>query len=70
MIRSEVWYFYEKRFGKLSEMPHSNYKLITASNMRAGMGKCKRLKIIHEEGSSINSNDKSKFKFVICLWFT
>ncbi|XP_031256362.1 uncharacterized protein LOC116114365 [Pistacia vera] len=31
---SEVWHFYEERFGKLSEMPYSNYKLITASNMR------------------------------------
>ncbi|PON38673.1 DNA glycosylase [Parasponia andersonii] len=31
---SEIWSFYEKRFGKLSEMPCSAYKLITASNMR------------------------------------
>ncbi|KAJ0028744.1 hypothetical protein Pint_36576 [Pistacia integerrima] len=28
---SEVWHFYEERFGKLSEMPYSNYKLITAT---------------------------------------
>ncbi|KAJ0078233.1 hypothetical protein Patl1_36631 [Pistacia atlantica] len=31
---SEVWHFYEGRFGNLSAMPYSNYKLITASNMR------------------------------------
>ncbi|KAK4339820.1 hypothetical protein RND71_041282 [Anisodus tanguticus] len=31
---SEVWHFYEGWFGKLSEMPHSQYKLITAANMR------------------------------------
>ncbi|KAM7474426.1 hypothetical protein LguiB_021669 [Lonicera macranthoides] len=31
---SEVWSFYEERFGKTSEMPHSDYKLITAANMR------------------------------------
>ncbi|XP_048334558.2 uncharacterized protein LOC107425687 [Ziziphus jujuba] len=31
---SEVWDFYGKWFGKLSEMPCSDYKLITASNMR------------------------------------
>uniref|UniRef100_A0A803PIT0 HhH-GPD domain-containing protein n=2 Tax=Cannabis sativa TaxID=3483 RepID=A0A803PIT0_CANSA len=31
---SELWNFYEKRFGKLSEMPCSDYKLITASKMR------------------------------------
>lgn len=31
---SELWHFYEKRFGKLSEMPYSDYKLITASNMK------------------------------------
>ncbi|KAK3182897.1 hypothetical protein Dsin_030183 [Dipteronia sinensis] len=30
---SELWHFYEQRFGKLSEMPYSNYILITASNM-------------------------------------
>lgn len=32
--RSEVWHFYEERFGNLSEMPHSDYKLITAANMK------------------------------------
>ncbi|GMY04942.1 hypothetical protein FCV25MIE_00180 [Fagus crenata] len=32
---SELWHFYEKSFGKLSEMPCSDYKLITASNMRS-----------------------------------
>ncbi|KAA8545355.1 hypothetical protein F0562_020139 [Nyssa sinensis] len=43
---SEVWHFYEGWFGKLSEMPHSDYKLITATNMRPGMrGKYKRTKI-------------------------
>ncbi|KAL5856379.1 hypothetical protein ACOSQ3_003837 [Xanthoceras sorbifolium] len=31
---SELWHFYEQRFGKLSEMPYADYKLITASNMR------------------------------------
>ncbi|XP_043697661.1 uncharacterized protein LOC122648509 isoform X2 [Telopea speciosissima] len=31
---SELWHFYEERFGKLSEMPHSDYQLITAGNMR------------------------------------
>lgn len=31
---SEIWHFYEERFGKLSEMPYSSYKLITAANMR------------------------------------
>ncbi|XP_042030460.1 uncharacterized protein LOC121777315 [Salvia splendens] len=39
---SEIWDFYEERFGKLSEMGHSSYKLITAANMRgkARKGKC------------------------------
>ncbi|KAI3496582.1 hypothetical protein L1887_38947 [Cichorium endivia] len=31
---SEIWSFYEERFGKLSEVPSSHYKLITAANMR------------------------------------
>ncbi|XVF86442.1 hypothetical protein PTKIN_Ptkin18bG0040600 [Pterospermum kingtungense] len=31
---AELWHFYEQRFGKLSEMPVSDYKLITASNMQ------------------------------------
>ncbi|KAK2662185.1 hypothetical protein Ddye_000759 [Dipteronia dyeriana] len=31
---SELWHFYEQRFGKLSELPYADYKLITASNMR------------------------------------
>ncbi|XP_042501053.1 uncharacterized protein LOC122078917 [Macadamia integrifolia] len=31
---SEIWQFYEERFGKLSEMPHSDYQLITAVNMK------------------------------------
>lgn len=30
----EVWEFYGERFGKLSEMPPMDYKLITASKMR------------------------------------
>lgn len=30
----EIWSFYEGHFGKFSEMPSSDYKLITASNMR------------------------------------
>ncbi|MCL7043362.1 hypothetical protein MKW94_013453 [Papaver nudicaule] len=32
---SEVWHFYEETFGKTGEMPHSDYKLITAHNMKA-----------------------------------
>lgn len=31
---SELWDDYEKRFGKLSEMPHSDYQVITANNMK------------------------------------
>lgn len=47
---SEVWHFYEERFGKFSEMPHSDYKLITAANMRRKRnGKCKKLKITSAE---------------------
>lgn len=47
---SEVWHFYEERFGKFSEMPHSEYKLITAANMRQKRnGKCKKLKITSAE---------------------
>ncbi|KAK4846613.1 hypothetical protein QYF36_019856 [Acer negundo] len=30
---SELWHSYEQRFGKLSEMPYADYKLIKASNM-------------------------------------
>ncbi|XP_021758132.1 uncharacterized protein LOC110723129 isoform X2 [Chenopodium quinoa] len=30
----EIWNFYELHFGKFSEMPSSDYKLITASNMK------------------------------------
>lgn len=33
LIRSELWDFYGKRFGKLSEMPYSDYKFITASKL-------------------------------------
>lgn len=35
---SELWHFYERRFGKPSEMLCSDYKLITASNMRMKRG--------------------------------
>ncbi|KAG5537845.1 hypothetical protein RHGRI_025071 [Rhododendron griersonianum] len=42
---SEVWQFYEEWFGKLSEMPHSDYKNITAANMRPKSDKSKRIKI-------------------------
>ncbi|XP_027108112.2 uncharacterized protein [Coffea arabica] len=43
---SEIWSFYEDWFGKLSEMPPTNYKLITATNMRPKRNaKCKRKKI-------------------------
>ncbi|KAK8645850.1 hypothetical protein V6N13_119658 [Hibiscus sabdariffa] len=31
---AELWHFYGQRFGKLSELPVSDYKLITASNMK------------------------------------
>ncbi|OAY73191.1 hypothetical protein ACMD2_19925, partial [Ananas comosus] len=31
---SELWEYYEKQFGKTSDMPPSHYQLITASNMR------------------------------------
>ncbi|KAI7736098.1 hypothetical protein M8C21_001770 [Ambrosia artemisiifolia] len=31
---SEIWSFYEERFGNLSELPNTQYKLITAANMR------------------------------------
>ncbi|KAB1202205.1 hypothetical protein CJ030_MR8G006586 [Morella rubra] len=41
---SELWHLYEKRFGKLSEMPCSNFKLITASKMRSTRGANKRKK--------------------------
>ncbi|WMV12247.1 hypothetical protein MTR67_005634, partial [Solanum verrucosum] len=50
MAKLEVWHFYEERFGKLSEMPHSAYKLITAANMRhKRKGKCKKLNITSAE---------------------
>ncbi|KAH1041076.1 hypothetical protein GLYMA_09G018700v4 [Glycine max] len=39
---SEVWDFYETRFGKLNEMHSSDYKLITACNMRSTTNKRKR----------------------------
>ncbi|KAE8007850.1 hypothetical protein FH972_004413 [Carpinus fangiana] len=42
---SELWHFYEKRFGKLGEMPCSDYHLITASNMRSTRGTNKRKRI-------------------------
>ncbi|KAJ9550720.1 hypothetical protein OSB04_014765 [Centaurea solstitialis] len=35
---SEIWSFYEERFGKLSEVPNSHYKLITAANMKGKAG--------------------------------
>lgn len=31
---AEMWHFYGQRFGKLSELPVSDYKFITASNMK------------------------------------
>ncbi|KAK9095739.1 hypothetical protein Sjap_021236 [Stephania japonica] len=36
---SELWEFYEKWFGKTSDMPSSSYHLITASNMKASKHK-------------------------------
>lgn len=48
---SEIWHFYEERFGKLSEMPHSSYKLITAANMRKKTGReSKRRKLSEHDG--------------------
>ncbi|ERN14505.1 uncharacterized protein LOC18442764 isoform X1 [Amborella trichopoda] len=41
---SEMWEFYEKRFGKLSQMPPSDYELITAHNMKNNIPKRKRYK--------------------------
>ncbi|KAF7842842.1 uncharacterized protein G2W53_005140 [Senna tora] len=35
VLMSELWEFYETRFGKMNEMACSDYKLITASNMRS-----------------------------------
>ncbi|PKI74948.1 hypothetical protein CRG98_004720 [Punica granatum] len=35
---AEIWNFYEQTFGKLSAMPYSDYRLITASNMRTKKG--------------------------------
>lgn len=32
---SELWHFYENKFGKISEMPYSAYKLFTACNMKS-----------------------------------
>ncbi|KAF7142296.1 hypothetical protein RHSIM_Rhsim05G0120900 [Rhododendron simsii] len=46
---SEVWQFYEEWFGKLSEMPHSDYKNITAANMRPKSDKRKRIKISQKQ---------------------
>ncbi|KAK4605534.1 hypothetical protein RGQ29_013547 [Quercus rubra] len=42
--KSELWHFYEKTFGKLSEMSCSDYKLITASNMGSTSSTKKRKK--------------------------
>ncbi|KAI4296120.1 hypothetical protein L6164_036105 [Bauhinia variegata] len=42
---SEIWDFYERSFGKMNKMPASEYKLITASNMRSVRGTSKRKKI-------------------------
>ncbi|XP_039135652.1 uncharacterized protein LOC120273073 isoform X2 [Dioscorea cayenensis subsp. rotundata] len=39
---SELWDGYEKRFGKLSEMPHSDYQVITANNMKCSNG-CRKV---------------------------
>ncbi|KAM7265715.1 hypothetical protein ACFE04_003398 [Oxalis oulophora] len=46
---SEIWYFYEKRFGKMSAMPNCDYKLITASNMKS-------------EGNSITMKKRTRKK--------
>ncbi|XP_027338938.1 uncharacterized protein LOC113852768 isoform X2 [Abrus precatorius] len=42
---SEIWDFYEKRFGKMNEMHPSDYKLITASNMRSASKNTRKRKI-------------------------
>ncbi|KAH9750127.1 ENDO3c domain-containing protein [Citrus sinensis] len=47
---SELWHFYEKRFGKLSEMPYSDYKLITATNE-----KCNSLQLSSKESEALSS---------------
>lgn len=39
LIRSELWQYYESRFGNLIEMPASDYQLITASNMKKMVSK-------------------------------
>lgn len=36
---SELWHYYESRFGNLIEMPASDYQLITASNMKKKVSK-------------------------------
>ncbi|XVF26562.1 hypothetical protein REPUB_Repub14bG0028100 [Reevesia pubescens] len=45
---AELWHFYEQRFGKLSELSVSDYKLITASNMKTNATR-KRTKISDTE---------------------
>ncbi|KAF7146800.1 hypothetical protein RHSIM_Rhsim04G0168400 [Rhododendron simsii] len=47
--KSEVWQLYEVWFGKLSEMPHFDYKNITAANMRPKSNKSKRIKISQKQ---------------------
>ncbi|GMH23853.1 hypothetical protein Nepgr_025696 [Nepenthes gracilis] len=51
---SEMWDFYEKWFGKLSEMPPSEYRLITASNMRT------KRKLVVEDSKSLAAITGSK----------
>ncbi|GFP95052.1 hypothetical protein PHJA_001649600 [Phtheirospermum japonicum] len=42
---SEMWRFYEERFGKLSEVAHSSYRLITAANMKPKTVRSKKIKL-------------------------
>ncbi|CAA0819569.1 Unknown protein [Striga hermonthica] len=47
---SEIWQFYEERFGNLSQLSHTDYKLITAANMRPKkwMGSKRKLCFVDE----------------------
>ncbi|GER45662.1 ubiquitin-conjugating enzyme 3 [Striga asiatica] len=47
---SEIWQFYEERFGNLSQLSPTDYKLITAANMRPKkrMGSKRKLSVVDE----------------------
>ena len=68
LIRSELWHFYEQRFGKLSEMPYADYKLITASNMIINRSrKVKKSKKCWQRAASYNNIDEIKLKVILVL---